>query len=167
MTACHACEAVTLQVSTTLCETSSMTTGVPDYTQRLRRPNSCKPLAPLGVDQLASCLHARGALQDKLPDGSTQPIALDFAVIHALGPGHWVATWQSPAGAAEAYSLHKCQHNRTRDLCAQAGMSHQPVVLEKQGGLAVARSNGRAVRRRRITAVDAVPLSARAVGLGP
>ena len=41
------------------------------------------------------------------PDGSMhsshKPLALDFAVMNVLGPGHWDDTWRTSSGAAEAY----------------------------------------------------------------
>ena len=33
-------------------------------------------------------------------------LALNFAVINALGPGHWDAMWRTPAGAATSLALH-------------------------------------------------------------
>ena len=77
-------------------------------------------------------------LLDRLPDGSMQsshkPLALDFAVINALGPGHWDDTWRTPAGAAEAYSARKRQFHCTEQLCLQVGIQYRPIVLESHGG---------------------------------
>ena len=43
-----------------------------------------------------------GRLANSNAQSGLQPIALDIAVIKALGPGHWGEIWRTPAGAAEA-----------------------------------------------------------------
>ena len=132
-----------------------------------------------------------GPLLDRLPDGSWRPaaepgaLALDFAVINALGPNHRDATFAAPASAATAYATHKRRHQRTEALCREAGVTYHPVIFEAQGGMsteaaallhrlagvvssvegaaaltirsrlfdqlavAIARGNGRSIRRRR------------------
>ena len=81
-----------------------------------------------------------GALLDRLPDGSWRPppgpLALDFAIINALGSSHREATRQAPAAAAGAYDTHKRRHQRTDQLCQVAGVAYQPIMLEAQGGYA-------------------------------
>ena len=66
----------------------------------------------------------------RLPDGSwrltTQPLALDFAVVNALSASHSEATRAAPAAACAA---HKCRHQRTEALCREAGITYQPIVL--------------------------------------
>ena len=65
---------------------------------------------------------------------SHKPLALDFAVISALGPSHWDDTWRTPAGAAEAYSVRKRHFHCTEQVCLQVGIQYRPIVLESQGG---------------------------------
>ena len=70
-------------------------------------------------------------LLDRLPDGSMhsshKPLALDFAVINALGPGHWDDTWRTRAGR-------KRQFHSTEQLCLQVGIQYKPIVLESHEG---------------------------------
>ena len=74
----------------------------------------------------------------RLPDGTqptrVEPMALDLAVVNALGAGHWDETLRGPGSAAGAYSVHKCRHQRTEELCRAAGVRFQPLVWEAQGG---------------------------------
>lgn len=81
-----------------------------------------------------------GGLAARLPDGaraySPQPVALDFAVINALGRGHWDLTRGRPCAAASAYSAGKCSSNGTAARCEAAGVRFQPMVVECQGGWA-------------------------------
>ena len=75
----------------------------------------------------------------RLPDGSQQTscrkVALDFAVINALGQGHRDATLREAGAAAEAYSRRKRLHLDTAKKCHDAGVYFMPVVLEAQGGM--------------------------------
>ena len=84
-------------------------------------------------------LCATSALPAGLPDGSRMPsnrrVALDFAVINALGPSHWQATFHSIGEAASAYAEHKRRHLNTASLCEEAGLVFQPVVLTAQGAV--------------------------------
>ena len=83
---------------------------------------------------------AAAALSPFLPDGSrscrVQPVALDFAIVNALGQGHWQQTLQHGAAAAEAYSDQKRRHLDTQAKCHAAGIKFQPMVLTAQGAWA-------------------------------
>jgi hypothetical protein len=65
-------------------------------------------------------------------------ICLDFAVVNALGPGHWGATAgaEGQAAAAEAYDATKRTRNNTEARCAAEGLVYIPAVFEHQGGAA-------------------------------
>ena len=82
------------------------------------------------------------ALSRRLPDGSravrTEPVCFDFAVINALGQGHWAKTAVSPGSAAEGYDAGKRAFRQTERLCQEAGYRFRPVVHEVQGGMAKA-----------------------------
>ena len=79
-----------------------------------------------------------GLLLQRLPDGTRphcpQSLALDVAVINALGEKHWRATASGAGAAAAAYANLKRSHLDTARKCDQAGIRFQPVVLEAQGG---------------------------------
>ncbi len=81
---------------------------------------------------------AAGFLQglpgENAPDNCSR-VALDFAVINALGEGHHQRTNERPLSAAVAYSAGKCAYQDTRQRCAQAGVAFEPMVLEAQGGI--------------------------------
>ena len=62
-------------------------------------------------------------------------VALDFAVINALGEGHHQLTSQDPLAAAIAYSERKSSYQNTKVRCAAAGIAFEPIVLTAQGGL--------------------------------
>ena len=62
-------------------------------------------------------------------------MALDFAVVNALGLYHHSETFERPLGAAIAYSKRKQMHLQTRERCAQAGLAFEPVVFDAQGGV--------------------------------
>ncbi len=68
------------------------------------------------------------------PDDVTK-VALDFAVVNALGQSHHAETFSAPLRAAIAYSERKCTHERTKTRCAEAGIAFEPVVFEIQGGV--------------------------------
>ena len=78
-------------------------------------------------------------LVQSLPDGSRpvgpNKVALDFAIINALGPGHWNETSRKPGSAAEAYADHKRGYLDTASKCEAAGVRFQPMVFEAQGGM--------------------------------
>ena len=62
-------------------------------------------------------------------------VALDFAVVNALGQGHHGQTFSGPLNASMAYSRRKCTHERTKEKCAEAGLAFEPMVFEIQGGI--------------------------------
>lgn len=62
-------------------------------------------------------------------------VALDFAVVNALGQGHHRETLSAPLTAAIAYGKRKRGHERTQIRCAEAGIAFEPVVVEMQGGV--------------------------------
>ena len=68
------------------------------------------------------------------PLGPTR-VALNFAVINALGPSHWNETFQKSGSAAEAYANTKRRHLDTAAKCEAAGVRFQPMVFEAQGGM--------------------------------
>ncbi len=68
------------------------------------------------------------------PEGCTK-VALDFAVINALGEQHHQRTADRPLSAAVAYSEQKAQYQNTASRCAQVGVAFEPVVIEAQGGI--------------------------------
>ena len=74
-----------------------------------------------------------------LPGGGNPPpgakVALDFAVINALGQGHWDETLKAPLEAAKEYSRRKKRYARTEAACADVGIIFEPIVLETQGGV--------------------------------
>jgi len=78
------------------------------------------------------------ALARSLPDGSrairTERVCFDFAVVNALGPGHWAETSVDGGGAAEAYDQTKRRRNNTDDRCTAHGLRFWTVVLTHQGG---------------------------------
>lgn len=82
---------------------------------------------------------AGAALIPRLPDGSRAlgptRVALDFAVINALGPGHWNETFRKSGSAAEAYADKKRSYLDTASKCEAAGVRFQPMVFEAQGGM--------------------------------
>ena len=79
----------------------------------------------------SSCLRA------SLPDGARMPgsqrVALDFAVINALGSSHWQTSCREIGGAAAAYAQKKRRHLDTAAHCQAEGISFQPVVFTSQG----------------------------------
>ncbi len=68
------------------------------------------------------------------PSGATN-VALDFAVVNALGQSHHAETFSAPLKAAIAHSKRKCSHARTKERCEEAGIAFEPVVIEIQGGI--------------------------------
>ena len=100
----------------------------------LGRDNRRRPADVLCIPALA--------LAQRLPDGSravrTEPVCFDFAVINALGRGHWADTAAAPGRAAERYDTSKRTHRDTERLCREAGYRFWPVVHEIQGGMAKA-----------------------------
>ena len=64
-----------------------------------------------------------------------QKVALDFAVINALGQSHQHETFGGSLQAGVGYSKKKCSHNMTQARCAAAGVAFEPMVLEFQGGV--------------------------------
>jgi hypothetical protein len=78
-------------------------------------------------------------LAPMLPDGSRAStngkVALDFAVINALGLGHWQETWREPRSAAEKYAVRKAEYQRTAGKCEEVGVRFVPMVFEMQGAM--------------------------------
>ena len=78
-------------------------------------------------------------LTPALPDGSlavtTGKVAPDFAVINALGQGHWQETWRQPASAAERYAVRKAAYQDTARKCGEVGIRFVPMVFEAQGAM--------------------------------
>ena len=62
-------------------------------------------------------------------------MALDFAVVNALGPGHHGETFSEPLRAAVGYSHRKSTYGRTKERCEEAGIAFEPMVFEMQGGI--------------------------------
>jgi hypothetical protein len=81
----------------------------------------------------------RTGLFKGLPGGDSAvrsgKVALDFAIVNALGQGHFDDTAQKPLRAAVCYSMRKSLHLNTKALCEQAGISFEPMVFETQGGV--------------------------------
>ncbi|CAK8989954.1 Uncharacterized protein SCF082_LOCUS2056 [Durusdinium trenchii] len=82
----------------------------------------------------------RGAagLFPRLPDGSRPhglaPLALEVAVMNALGEGYWDETRRHSSAAASGYAARKRVHNPTATACDQIGAVYLPLVWEAQGG---------------------------------
>jgi hypothetical protein len=98
------------------------------------------PALPGGLRRPADVLVCCGrALEPELPDGSRatrfRSVALDFAVVNAMGQGHWNETAQEAGRAAEAYAAQKRSHQNTEAQCSAKGIRFQPMVMEAQGGL--------------------------------
>ena len=79
------------------------------------------------------------ALARRLPDGSravcTERICVDFAIINALGAGHWRQTALQGGSASEAYAdQHKCRRKTMEARCRDLGLRFWPAVFEYQGG---------------------------------
>ena len=95
--------------------------------------------APDGRRRPADVLICSAAiLARRLPDGARvvgRKVALDFAVIKALGRGHWNGTFQRPGSAEEAYAVRRCRHQDTETKFRQAGLEFQPMVMSSQGGM--------------------------------
>ena len=74
-----------------------------------------------------------------LPGGRAAPsdrqVALDIAVINALGQQHRDETLQSPLRAAIGYSEHKALYQNTRQQCESESIVFEPLVFESQGGV--------------------------------
>ena len=81
----------------------------------------------------------RPALLHGLPGGpaaeGTTKVALDLAVINALGQGQHQLTFEGQLRAAIAYSKTKREHLRTHEKCAENGIAFEPLVFEAQGGV--------------------------------
>jgi len=75
-----------------------------------------------------------------LPDGTPErmppKIAFDFAIVNALGRGHWQETLGAPGAAASGYAEYKRNYRNTAQQCEQAGIRFQPMIFETQGGAA-------------------------------
>ena len=84
-------------------------------------------------------LDGRGAtgLLPALPDGSCPvghgALALDVAIINALGASHWDDTLRGAHDAVTAYAQRKRDHLRTASSCQQAGIHYQPLVWDIRG----------------------------------
>jgi len=105
-------------------------------------------------------------LSRRTPDGARilgRKVALDFAVINAVGATHWRSTFDNPGGAELAYSVRKCNHLNTATKCLDVGLVFQPMVISAQGGMtsqmgAVLHGIAAAVATAEGTDVDAVRL---------
>ena len=63
-------------------------------------------------------------------------VAIDFAIINAMGPSHLAATLEgSGTAAASAYADRKRTLNNTAARCRENGVLFLPVVFTAQGGL--------------------------------
>lgn len=65
-------------------------------------------------------------------------IALDFAVINALGRGHWRESRErlaEPGAAAERYAEKKRNFRNTAQRCEEAGVRFVPIVFTAQGSM--------------------------------
>ena len=62
-------------------------------------------------------------------------IALDFAVVNALGRGLWRETVGEPGAASNGYAAKKRWYRNTAQQCKDAGIRFQPMVFEAQGGM--------------------------------
>lgn len=95
-----------------------------------------QPEAPglLAGQRCPADILVRGAtgLIPALPDGSRPlglgALALDVAIINALGATHWDDTLRGPACAVFSYARSKREHQQTASLCRQAGILYQPLV---------------------------------------
>ena len=111
-----------------------------DYCQRAQvRPVLEAPGLLNGQRRPADVLvRSATGLVPRLPDGAQPhnppPLALDIAVVNALGDTHWDATRQAAGAACLAYAQRKRAHNRTAGLCEAAGVRYLPLVWEAQGG---------------------------------
>ena len=78
----------------------------------------------------------RGAtgLLPALPDGSRpagpSALALDVAIINALGASHWDDTLRGAHDAVTAYAQRKRDHLGTASSCQQAGILYLPLVWD-------------------------------------
>ena len=111
-----------------------------DYCQRAQvRPQLEVPGILPGRRRPADIL-VRGAagLFPRLPDGSRPhglaPLALEVAVMNALGEGYWDETRRHSSAAASGYAARKRVHNPTATACDQIGAVYLPLVWEAQGG---------------------------------
>ena len=97
-------------------------------------PNPESRRRPADVLVCSSAIFAK-----TLPDGTLERmpprIALDFAVVNALGRGHWRQTLQEPGAASQAYAETKRNYRNTAQQCENAGVRFQPMVFEAQGGM--------------------------------
>ncbi len=86
--------------------------------------------APDGSRRPADVLVLRSlAMARQLPNGSAtvraERVALDFAVVNALGQGHWADTLQKGGLAVETYHTRELQHLQTAAKCAAARLRFQ------------------------------------------
>ena len=76
---------------------------------------------------------------DDLPgeavSNSCQRVALDVAVINALGQDHRRRTAEQPLAAAIAYGKRKANYQSTKARCIQEGIAFEPLMFEAQGGI--------------------------------
>ena len=75
---------------------------------------------------------------DVLPSGLLRGgnVALDFAVIDALGARHWTVTAESSGtAAATQYAQQKRLFDNTEEQCRSQGIAFMPVVLTAQGAV--------------------------------
>ena len=76
-------------------------------------PDQRRPADVLVIPHLALATH--------LPDGSravrAEKVCFDFAVINALGPGHWADTALAAGLPSETYDEEKRRRGRTEERC--------------------------------------------------
>jgi len=81
----------------------------------------------------------RSAFLKDLPGGepliSGGRVALDFAVINALGQSHHARTMNGSLQASIAYSTRKSTYRNTGELCANENLAFEPMVFEAQDGI--------------------------------
>jgi hypothetical protein len=74
-------------------------------------------------------------LTGELAPRETGKVALDFGLTNALGRGHHRETLSGQTKAAATYSKRKCDHARTKERFAKAGITFEPIIFENQGGV--------------------------------
>ena len=83
-------------------------------------------------------LRGAAGLLPALPDGSRPvglgALALDVAIINALGASHWDDTLRGGSNAVTAYAQRKKDYLNTAAACEQVGIHYLPLVWDIRGG---------------------------------